>query len=128
MLSLRARRYAVHVGLLDHCRKRLLTQPTRLQKTREVAALAQLGSAQPNRPGAGLPQSVAGSGCTGPARVLLADPLYRNFNNISVRSFILTGAPIFSGQWTDQYSLFSLHQSAAFGNPAYATSLSSISS
>jgi hypothetical protein len=39
-------RDAAHVGLLDHRQQRLLRAPPRLQKAREVAALAQLGDLQ----------------------------------------------------------------------------------
>jgi hypothetical protein len=42
-------------GLLDHRRERLLRDPPRLQETRKVAALPELGNAQLDRPGAGLP-------------------------------------------------------------------------
>ena len=74
MLSLRARRYAVPVGVLDHCRKRLLSQQARLQKTREVAALAQLGSAQLYPPGTGLPWLVeVAVALRRPVRVLLTE-------------------------------------------------------
>ena len=55
----RARRDALHVGLLDHRRQRLLGDPARLQEAREVAALPELGDAQLHRPGAGLPDPVA---------------------------------------------------------------------
>ena len=55
----RAGRDALDVGFLDHRRQRLLRHPARLQKAREVAALAQLRDAQLDRPGAGLPVAVA---------------------------------------------------------------------
>src|SRR4029077_17736840 len=55
----RAGRDALDVCLLDHRRQRLLGHAPRLQKAREVAALAQLGDAQLDRPGAGLPNPVA---------------------------------------------------------------------
>src|ERR1700690_4643850 len=38
----RARRDALDVGLLDHCRQRLFSQPTRLEEAWKIAALAQL--------------------------------------------------------------------------------------
>jgi len=46
-------------GLLDHRRQRLLGDPTRLQKAWEIAALPELGDAQLDRPGTGLPDPVA---------------------------------------------------------------------
>ena len=55
----RAGRDALDVGFLDHRRQRLLGHPARLQEAREVAALPQLGDAQLDRPGAGLPVPVA---------------------------------------------------------------------
>jgi hypothetical protein len=54
----RARGNALHIGFLDDCGERLLGHPPRLQKAREVGALAQLGNAQLNRAGAGLPGPV----------------------------------------------------------------------
>jgi hypothetical protein len=51
----RARRHALDVRLLDHGRQRLLGQPSRFQKAREVAAGSQLRDLQFDRPGAGLP-------------------------------------------------------------------------
>ncbi len=53
----RAGRDALDVGLLDHCRKRLLGHAPGLEEAREVAAVAQLGDAQLDRAGSGLPQS-----------------------------------------------------------------------
>ena len=58
----------MHVGLLHHCRQRLLGQPARFQEAREVAAFAQLGDAQLHRAGARLPRPVA-------VAVALRDPL-----------------------------------------------------
>ena len=55
----RAGRDALDVGFLDHRGERLLGHPPRLQEAREVAALAQLGDAQLDRAGAGLPVAVA---------------------------------------------------------------------
>ena len=55
----RAGRDALDVGLLDHRGERLLGHPARLEKAREVAALAQLRDAQLDRAGAGLPVAVA---------------------------------------------------------------------
>jgi hypothetical protein len=46
-------------GLLDHRRERLLRDPPRLQETRKVAALPELGNAQLDRPGARLPDPIA---------------------------------------------------------------------
>jgi hypothetical protein len=48
-------RHAAHIGLLDHRHQRLLAAPARLQKRREVAALAQLGDLQLDLPGPGVP-------------------------------------------------------------------------
>jgi hypothetical protein len=42
-------------GFLDHRRERFLRHPARLQEAWEVAALPELGDAQLDRPGAGLP-------------------------------------------------------------------------
>src|SRR5579883_197118 len=47
------------IGLLDHRRQRLLGHAARLQETREVGALAQLGNAQLHRSGARLPVAIA---------------------------------------------------------------------
>ena len=47
------------VSFLDHRRERLLGHPPRFQKSREVAAPAQLGDAQLDRAGARLPHPVA---------------------------------------------------------------------
>ena len=58
----------MHVGLLDDRRQRLLGQAARLQKAREVAALAQLGDAQLHRAGPRLPRPVA-------VAIALGDPL-----------------------------------------------------
>ena len=55
----RAGRDALHVGFLDHRRQRLLGHPPRLQEAREVAALPELGDAQLDRPGPGLPVAIA---------------------------------------------------------------------
>src|SRR2546423_5621332 len=55
----RAGRHALDIGLLDHRGQRLLGQPARLEKARKIAALAQLWDAQLNRPGAGLPITLA---------------------------------------------------------------------
>ena len=55
----RAGRDALDVGLLDHRGQRLLGHPPRLQEAGEVAALAQLGDAQLDRAGPGLPVAVA---------------------------------------------------------------------
>ncbi len=49
----------MHVGLLDNRGKGFLGQAPRLQKPREVTALAQLWNAQLDRPGAGLPDPVS---------------------------------------------------------------------
>jgi len=46
-------------GLLDHRRQRLLGQAAGFEEGREIAALAQLGNPQLDRPGAGLPIPVA---------------------------------------------------------------------
>jgi hypothetical protein len=54
-----AGRDALDVGLLNYRRQRLLGDPARLQETREVAALPELGDVQLDRPGAGLPDPVA---------------------------------------------------------------------
>ena len=66
----RAGRDALHVGLLDHRRQRLLGHPARLQEAREVAALPELGDAQLDRAGARLPHPVA-------VAVALRQPLRR---------------------------------------------------
>ena len=55
----RAGRDALDVGLLHHRRDGLLRHPARLEKAREVAALAQLRDAQFHRSGAGFPVAVA---------------------------------------------------------------------
>jgi len=55
----RARRYSLNVGFQDHRSERLLRHAARLQKGREITALAQLGDAQLDRPSAGLPNPVA---------------------------------------------------------------------
>ena len=55
----RAGRDALDVGLLDDRGQRLLGHPARLEEAREVAALAQLGDAQLDRAGPGLPVPVA---------------------------------------------------------------------
>src|SRR5207253_7268167 len=55
----RACRHAVHISLLDNRGEGFLGQAPRLQKHREVAALAQLWDAQLDRPGAGLPDPVS---------------------------------------------------------------------
>ena len=54
-----SRRDPLHVGLLDHGRKRLLGRSARLQKGREVAPLAQPGNAQLDRARPRLPVPVA---------------------------------------------------------------------
>src|SRR6266576_3127757 len=64
----RAGRDALDVGLLDDRRQRLLGQAARLEEAWKIAALAQLGDAQLNRPGAGLPITVA-------IAVTLSDPI-----------------------------------------------------
>ena len=63
----RAGRDALDVGLLDHRGQRLLGHAPRLQEAGEVAALAQLGDAQLDRPGARLPGRGRGSRCAGRA-------------------------------------------------------------
>jgi hypothetical protein len=55
----RTGRDALHVGFLHHGGERLLGHAARLQEAREVGALAQLGNAQFDRTGAGLPDPVA---------------------------------------------------------------------
>ena len=55
----RARRDALHVGLLDHGGQRLLAGAARLQEGREVAALPELGDLQRHRAGACLPGPLA---------------------------------------------------------------------
>jgi hypothetical protein len=50
-----AGRHAVDIGLLDDRDQRLLGPPARLQKRREVAALAQLGDGQLDRADPGVP-------------------------------------------------------------------------
>ena len=55
----RAGRDALDVGLLHDRRDGLLRHPPRLEKAREIAALAQLGNAQLHRSGARLPVAVA---------------------------------------------------------------------
>jgi hypothetical protein len=55
----RAGRHALHVSLLDDGGERLLGHAPRLQKAREVAALAELWDAQLDRAGARLPHPVA---------------------------------------------------------------------
>ncbi|MGY4299186.1 hypothetical protein ACVWXN_007281 [Bradyrhizobium sp. i1.4.4] len=55
----RAGRDTLHVGFLHHGGERLLGHAARLQEAREVGALAQLGNAQFDRAGAGLPDPVA---------------------------------------------------------------------
>ena len=50
----------MYVGFLDHRRERLLGHAARLQEGREITALAQLGDAQLDGPGAGLPNPVPG--------------------------------------------------------------------
>jgi hypothetical protein len=55
----RARRDALHVGFLDHCRECPLRHSPWLQEAWKVAALPELGDAQLDRPGAGLPDPVA---------------------------------------------------------------------
>jgi len=63
----------VHIGLLHHRRQGLLSQATRLQESREIAAFPQLGDAQLHRAGAGLPQPVAVTVAMGnPLRTALA--------------------------------------------------------
>ena len=52
-------RVAMNVGLLHDRRDGLLGQPARLEKAREVAALAQLRDAQLNRASPRLPIAVA---------------------------------------------------------------------
>jgi len=49
----------VDVGLLDHGHQRLLGRPARLQKGREVTALAQLRDVQPDRAGPGIPLALS---------------------------------------------------------------------
>src|SRR5438874_9274565 len=61
-------RSSTELGLLHHCRQRLLGQPARFQEAREVAAFAQLGDAQLHCAGARLPRPVA-------VAVALGDPL-----------------------------------------------------
>ena len=55
----RAGRDALDVGFLDHRGERLLRHPPRLEEAREVGALPQLGDAQLDRAGAGLPVPIA---------------------------------------------------------------------
>ena len=55
----RAGRDALNVGLLHDRGDGLLRHPARLEKAREVAALAQLGNAKLHRAGARLPVAVA---------------------------------------------------------------------
>ena len=55
----RARRDAVDVGFLDHGGQCLLGHEARLQEAGEVAAFAQLGDAQFDSAGAGLPITLA---------------------------------------------------------------------
>jgi len=52
-------RDALDVRLLDDGGQRLLGHPAGLQEAREVAAAAQLGDAQFDRPGPGLPITIA---------------------------------------------------------------------
>jgi hypothetical protein len=54
----RSRRDALHVGFLDDRGQRLLRHPARLQEAREVAAPPELGDAQLDGTGAGLPDPV----------------------------------------------------------------------
>ena len=49
----------MHIGFLHHGGERLLGQAARLQKAREVRALAQFRDAKFDRAGAGLPDPVA---------------------------------------------------------------------
>src|SRR5437868_4846067 len=63
-----AGRYALHVGLLDHCGQSLLGHPARLQESRKIAPLAQLRYAQLDRACAGLPVAIAVS-------IAVVDPL-----------------------------------------------------
>ena len=55
----RAGRDALDIGLLDHRAQRFLGHPPRLEETRKVRALAQLGDAKLHRPGTRLPVPVA---------------------------------------------------------------------
>jgi hypothetical protein len=55
----RAGRDAQHVGFLHHGGERLLGHTVRLQKAREVGALAQFRDAKFDRAGAGLPDPIA---------------------------------------------------------------------
>lgn len=55
----RARRDALHIGLLDDRRQRLLGHPARLQEAREVGAFPQLRDAQLDSARARLPVPVA---------------------------------------------------------------------
>ena len=85
----RARRDALHVGLLDHRRQRLLRQPPGLQEGREVGAAPELRDPELHRPGPGLPvplavtvplvhplrAALAMGGTTGPLRIQLHQPM-----------------------------------------------------
>src|SRR3954467_4588798 len=55
----RAGRNALDVGFLDHCGQCLLPHPAWFEEAREVTAAAQLGDAEFNAPGPGLPVAVA---------------------------------------------------------------------
>jgi hypothetical protein len=69
----RTGRDALDVGLLDHGGERLLGGAPGLEEAREVAALAQLGDAQLDHAGAGLPVAIAITVALGNAgRALLA--------------------------------------------------------
>src|SRR5207245_6948736 len=63
-----AGRYALHVGLLDHCGQSLLGHPARLPESRQIAPLAPLPNAQLDRACAGLPVAIAVS-------IAVVDPL-----------------------------------------------------
>jgi hypothetical protein len=52
-------RDTLNISLLDNRRQRLLGEPPRLQKAREIRALAQLRNAQLDRPGARFPHPIA---------------------------------------------------------------------
>src|SRR5438477_4521145 len=59
MARTRAGRDALDIGFLDHGGQRLLGQPARFEKDREVAAAPQLGDAQFDRTRTGLPVTLA---------------------------------------------------------------------
>jgi len=49
----------MNVGLLDHGRKRLLGRAARLEESREIGALAQLGDGEVDPPGPRVPGALA---------------------------------------------------------------------